>query len=63
MASFHPTAIHSYVNYITLQDREDAGRQLAQRLSQYKGTLHHLTRVPATSSAQPVLSLQAGTTR
>jgi putative phosphoribosyl transferase len=37
MASFHPTAIHSYVNYITLQDREDAGRQLAQRLSQYKG--------------------------
>jgi predicted phosphoribosyltransferase len=39
MASFHPTAIHSYVNYITLQDREDAGRQLAQRLSQYKGTL------------------------
>jgi putative phosphoribosyl transferase len=37
MASFHATAVHSFANYLILQDREDGGRQLAQRLSQYKG--------------------------
>jgi putative phosphoribosyl transferase len=37
MASFHPTAVHSFAKYILLRDREDGGRQLAHRLSAYKG--------------------------
>jgi hypothetical protein len=36
--SFHPTAVHSFANYIGLQDREDGGRQLADKLRQFQGT-------------------------
>jgi putative phosphoribosyl transferase len=35
--SFHPTAVHSFANYVCLQDREDGGRQLADKLRQFQG--------------------------
>jgi putative phosphoribosyl transferase len=37
MTAFRSTAVHSFANYILLQDREDGGRRLAEKLSQYSG--------------------------
>jgi len=36
MASFHATAVHPFANFIRLQDREDGGRRLAEKLKEYK---------------------------
>jgi len=43
MASFHPTAAHSFANYVFLENREDGGNRLADKLLRYKGKSDQVT--------------------
>jgi len=43
MASFHPTAAHSFANYVFLENSEDGGNRLADKLLRYKGKSDQVT--------------------